>query len=549
MIDYEKNRTMLGHSFLPSSCILYRYLFILILVFYACGLYAQREVAQQLNDVLMSKDVEACKNLFPQITQADIAQMADSTLFDYYYFAAWYTSEKDQAEESYDYLVRAKELCETKLGIQNNIFAYFEVIKAIGENREDAGKDDEALLWYEEGIVKAIPYLNTDIEPLKTYLKEIRNNAADIYQRKGFSDIASYIRSGKSLDEDPFDYACELLDKAISLRNENKWNEALSLLNDAKTIFKRCGSDGSEMMQPVYRISLLCYADIGDTKQIDKLLKTKKRLMFHGEDESYLVTDMSIVVSTFVFSHHDIKNAKKYYKYLVKNYDITDSIEVKEVEKIEKSLNFFVQTYNQIDSLEYVRKSYAAKNYEWGVTSLQLANLLIRIQREDEGNKICEDIYPVSSQIKEGRDSLHWFVLMNLADYNVSRKNEPIAERYLKEQLEWLDANSFAPDDASRGWVYNKLGIIYMNVGKYKESHKVLTAAEKIIAHCYSKESLEYATLLHNKGHLAQLEGMYDEAKELLSQAKGLQIKFSGKPLERTEKYLEKVEHAIKVRL
>ena len=75
------------------------------------------------------------------------------------------------------------------------------------------------------------------------------------------------------------------------------------------------------------------------------------------------------------------------------------------------------------------------------------------------------------------------------------------------------------------------------------------SSAEKIIAHCYSKESLEYATLLHNKGHLAQLEGMYDEAKELLSQAKGLQIKFSGKPLERTEKYLEKVEHAIKVRL
>ena len=174
---------------------------------------------------------------------------------------------------------------------------------------------------------------------------------------------------------------------------------------------------------------------------------------------------------------------------------------------------------------------------------------MIKIQREDDGNKICEEIYPVSSQIKEGKDSLHWFVLMNLADYNVSRKNEPTAERYLKEQLEWLDANSLAPDDASRGWVYNKLGIIYMNVGKYKESHKALAVAEKIIVHCYSKESLEYATLLHNRGHLAQLECMYDEAKELLTQAKDLQVKLSGKSLERTEKYLEEVEHAIKVRL
>lgn len=541
---------MVNHGLTMSSCILHRYMLVLILVFYACGLYAQKSIAQRLNDVLVSKEAKACKKLFPQITQADIAQMADSTLFDYYYLAAWYAIENGQPEESYDYLIKAKELCETKLGIQNNIFAYFEVIKAIGENREDAGKDNDALLWYEEGLVKALPYWNVKVEPLISYIKELRDNAASIYAAKGFSDMAQFLSGDKPLDyEGSFDNARDLLHKALSLNNESSANEAITLLDEAKTIFRQCGKEGVEMMQPLYRVYLLCYASMGNTKQIDKLLKSKKRLMFQDEDKSYLTSDMSEVIATFINVHHDIKTAEKYYRYIIENYDISDSNEVNAVKRLGKTMTFFVQTYNQIDSLEQVRTSYKEKGYEWGITSLRLANLLIRIQREDDGNKICEEIYPVSSQIKEGRDSLHWFVLMNLADYNVSRKNELTAERYLKEQLEWLDANSLAPDDTSRGWVYNKLGIIYMNVRKYKESHKALTVAEKIIVHCYSKESLEYATLLHNRGHLAQLEGMYDEAKELLSQAKGLQIKFSGKPLERTEKYLEEVEHAIKVRL
>ena len=544
------NNTMVNHGLPTSSCILRRYMFVLILVFYACGLYAQKSIAQRLNDVLVSKDVKACEKLFPQITQADIAQMADSTLFEYYYLAAWYVMENGQPEESYNYLVKAKDLCETKLGIQNNIFAYFEIIKAIGENREEIDKDDDALLWYEEGLVKALPYLNVKVEPLMSYIKELRDNAASIYAAKGFTDMAQFLSGDKPLDyEGSFDNACDLFDQAISLYNENKANEGITLLDKAKVILQQCGTKGEELMQPLYRGYLLCYTSIGDTKQIDKLLKTKKRVMFQGEDKSYFVSDVSEIIASFINIHHDMRNAKKYYKYLVENYNRSDSSEVKAVKQMEKNLNFFVQVYNQIDSLEQVRKSYANKDYEWGVTSLQLANLLIMIRRYDDGNKICEEIYPVSSKLREGQDSLHWFVLMNLGDYCMEIKDAPTAENYLNEQLRWLDAHNATSDDSDRGWVYNKLGIVYMNANKYKESHKMYATAEKILLHSYSKESLEYSTLLHNKGRLAQLEGKYDEAKELLTQAKNLQIKFSGKTLERTEKYLEEVEHAIKVRL
>lgn len=303
---------MVNHGLAMSSCILHRYMFILILVFYACGLYAQKSIAQRLNDVLVSKDVKACEKLFPQITQADIAQMADSTLFEYYYLAAWYVMENGQPEESYNYLVKAKDLCETKLGIQNNIFAYFEIIKAIGENREEIDKDDDALLWYEEGLVKALPYLNVKVEPLMSYIKELRDNAASIYAAKGFTDMAQFLSGDKPLDyEGSFDNACDLFDQAISLYNENKANEGITLLDKAKVILQQCGTKGEELMQPLYRGYLLCYTSIGDTKQIDKLLKTKKRVMFQGEDKSYFVSDVSEIIASFINIHHDMRNAKK----------------------------------------------------------------------------------------------------------------------------------------------------------------------------------------------------------------------------------------------
>jgi len=541
---------MANHGLMTSSCILHRYMSILILVFYACGLYAQKNLDQQLNDILISKDVEACKKLLSQISQTDIIQMADSILFDYYYLAGWYALENGQTKESFNNLVKAKELCETKIGIEKYASVYFELIKALGENCEDTKKIDEALLWYEEGLVKALPYLNSKNETLISYIRAIRNNAANLFEKKGYPDMARYVRSEKPLNyEGSFDYACDLLNQSMSLNDENKGEEAIALLDKAYDIFRECGEDGKRMMQPLYRYYLLSYAYVGDTKQIEKLLKSKKRLMYRQGEDSYFVSDMGEVVAIFLLNHHDIKTAQKYYQYILEEYNKSNQSDANSVEHLGKNLQFFVRTYAQIDSLDQVRKSCVTKDYTWGVTSLQLANLMIKIQRYEDGNRISEEIYPVSSKFHEDPDNLHWFVLMNLADYNILRKNEPKAEQYLKEQLNWLDAHNFASNDVERGWVYNKLGIAYMNSGKYEECDKMLMTAEDIILSSYSKESLEYATILHNKGRLAQLRGNYEEAKKILTEAQRLQITISGKPLDKTEQYLNEVEHAIKVQL
>ena len=527
-----------------------RYVACIMLLLCALPLCAQNNTAKLLNDVLMSKDVNACKNLLKQITEEEVSQMADSTLRDYYYLAAWNASEENRLEESICYLVRIKDLCENKLGINNNVLIYFEVINVIGETYEELGKNEEALLWYEEGLVKALPYFNSKNETLNFYIRAIRDNAANLFEKRGASGMVHYLRSEKPLDyEGSFDYACDLLDQAIALYGEGKGQEAIALLDQAYKIFRKCGEKGQSMMQPLYRYYLFSYANVGDTRRIDKLLKSKKRLMFQREEGSYLVSDMGEVIAIFLLNHYNIKAAQKYYQYILKEYNKSDQNEADAIEHLGKNLQYFTQVYAQIDSLEQIRQLCTAKDYAWGKTSLLLANLMIKIQRYEDGNRICEEIYPVSSQLRADPDNLHWAILMNLADYNLTKKNESAAERYLKEQQKWLDAHGFSSNDVEYGWIYNKMGILYINSGRYEESGKMLMMAEEIILKVYSRESLEYATILHNKGRLAQLQGNYGEAKKILDEAQRLQMALDGKLNEKTEQYLNEVEHAIQVQL
>lgn len=532
-----------------SKCIAHRYIILVIFVCSAFSAFAQHDISQRIYDVLISKNTRDCKVLMQQIKESDIVNLPDSTLFNYYYLAGWYSYENNNHKKQIEYLEKAKDICETRLGIDNNVFIYFEIITALGKACENLNKDDEALLWYEEGIIKGLPYLEVEVEPLKTYLNDMRDMSADIYEKKGHYDIAKYLRNDKPLNYiGSFDYAYDLLSDAIKLSYENKCKDAIKLLDEAQGIFKKCGNEGKEMMGPLYRVYLRCYAFIGDTKKINELLRTKSKTMFYDGTKSYLVGDMYEVISTFILNHCDINTAEFYYKKLLTEIDNTnpDSTEVAEIDKV---IRFYKKTYSQIDSLDNEKSLLPKYSYKWGIASLQQANLLISIQRYDDANEICEQIYTSSVTLNDDPQNLHWFILMNLADYNLQNKNFTQAERYLREQMRWLDSREIPLDAEERGWIYNQMGIACLNERLFSKGKEMLTKAEQILLPIYGEQSQEYATILHNKGRLAQLEGDFDEAKSLLEKSANIQIEVSGKVVAKTSLYLEEVNHAIDVRL
>lgn len=537
--------------------LLRRYIVLFVTVVNVFSLSAQEDISKQLNDILISKDIKACKQIMQQITDKDISQMADSTLLDYYYLAAWNASEDNQMESKVDYLLKVKALCENKLGIHHHVYVYFEVIKAIGETYEELGKKDDALLCYEEGIIKGLAYSQANDKILKKYFKEICVNAAKILAKKGYREMADYIKNNSPLNYNDilsdtcnlFDQGLELFDQAIELSDDGKNQDAIKLLDKAKDIFNRCGTEGEDMMTPLYLKYLICYAAVGDIREVDRLLKTKKHIMFYDDGESGFVSIMGEVIASFLMIHYDIKTAQKYYQFVVNEYNKSDQKEIAAVEKLGKTLDFFVKKYAQIDSLKKIRSTCLVKDYKWGLTSLQLANLFIRVERYDDANTICKEIYKMSSKLNDDPENLHWFVLMNIADYYILKKDLRGAETYLEEQLSWLDSHNFATNAEERGWVYNKLGVAYIDGTNYEAANKMLLKAEKILLSIYKKESVEYATILHNRGRLAQLQDKLDEAKEMLTEAARIQKTIDGRINNRTIQYLNEVEEAIKSRL
>lgn len=518
---------------------------------YISSTYAQTNMSQRISDAITSQNPDECKILMKQITESDIKNMPDSTLFDYYYLAGFVAMETDEIEEQINYLTKAKDICETKLGINNYVFVYFEIIKALGDACEDLDRKDEALLWYEEGIVKGFPYLQVNDATLQSYFYDIFNNLADIYEEKGHNDIAEYLRRSKILGDyiGSFDYADGLLNEAIDLYVKNRACEAIKLLDKAKEIFKNCGTEGEEMMQPLYRAYLLCYAKIGDTKRVDALLRTKSEIMFYDDAVSYLIDDMNTVISHYVLIHYDVKTAEHYYQILRKMIDDNNPQEVQMVSEIERHLQSYKKVYSEIDSLENIKKTVPTFSYKWGIVSLQQANLLYKIQRNEDANNICLEIYKMSTTLNEDPENMHWIVLMNLSAYHLNNNNWDNAERYLNEQLAWLDSHNIPSDAEERGWVYNGLCAAYMYRQNYVIAKEMIIKAEQILSPKYGLQSEAYATILHNKGRLLQLEGKLDEAKQILEEAIKIQIEVNGKALDRTIQYLDEVIHAINVRL
>lgn len=512
---------------------------------------AQKNIAQRLNDVLLSKNADKAKVLFQEIKKKDIDNLSESALLDYYYLAGWVSSEYNNSEKQIEYLSKAKELCETKLGIHKNVLVYFEILKALGEVCEDLKRNEEALLWYEEGLVKAFPYIHTKNANLQYYITAMRNNAANIYEKKGYKEFASLMRPEKPFDYiGSFDYACELLDSVGNMYRSNRFRDAIALLDEAKGIFKISGDKGKEMMQPLNRWYLLSYARMRDEQRLNALLKAKGKSMFYDGSKSYLIDYMYEVISIFLLDHHDVKTAEYYYQKLSKEIAYHNQPEeVKRVEKIGSEVQVFKRLYTQLDSLENVRASLPKSTYEWGLASYRLSRIFIALERVKEANEICEQIYPMSVSLIEDPQKLHWFVLDNLVSINMQTKAYEIAERYVKEQMNWSDAHNVPKDAEERGWAYNILGIIYLNKGVYDQADKMFANAERILLPLYGDKSQAYATIIHNKGRLAQLDGRLDDALKYLEEAECIQIALHGQVQEKTKRYLKEVKNAIKVRL
>ena len=114
---------------------------------------------EQLSHVLEVQDMEMGIKLYNEITEADLSQLPDSSLFDYHYLGGYLNSEIPNHEKAVSHLLEAKKICDKVLGTHS--IGYMEIMRGLGDEYIELGQYDEALAVYQEGIVKSM-YVRKD---------------------------------------------------------------------------------------------------------------------------------------------------------------------------------------------------------------------------------------------------------------------------------------------------------------------------------------------------------------------------------------------------
>ena len=185
---------------LPRYNLLIRYALLIIMLFCSFYTYAQKDYSKEINEVLEKQDINAGKKLIKKIKPEDISLLADRNLTYYYYLKAFVEKENNDNEAAMKSLLIVQNLIETKVGIYNERFIYVEILNALGEISEDCGKVDDALLYYEEGLVKSLAFWSMEDETMQDLLKSLRNNASVIFKKQGHDEMAHFLAMEKPLD-------------------------------------------------------------------------------------------------------------------------------------------------------------------------------------------------------------------------------------------------------------------------------------------------------------------------------------------------------------
>ena len=128
-------------------------------VFCAFSAVAQISLSERLNYVLETQDMNMGLKLYKEITDTDIKQLADSSLFNYHYLGAYINSEflpdnEKNSEKALSHFLEAKRLCETSIGVHSG--DYMEIMRGLGDTYIQLGQYEDAIDIYQNGIVKSM---------------------------------------------------------------------------------------------------------------------------------------------------------------------------------------------------------------------------------------------------------------------------------------------------------------------------------------------------------------------------------------------------------
>lgn len=555
--------------------------------------FAQTSLPERLNHVLEVQDMDLGMRLYQEITEADLKQLPDSSLFDYHYLGGYlnssafkYDVESDvmlNHDKAISHLLKAKDLCDTKLGTYS--IGYMEIMRGLGDEYIELGKYEDALAMYQEGIVKSMAvresgshafgnliigvqecyeymgwfnevpnhlvdawgFWSKEETPLETYTYYPLWCLEQFYRRYGMNDKALSVseeiekfiisKGGESHPE-----LCEALYmKGNILNNSDRHEEAIAEYERAINISKKNKIDDSELLEMLYGNLLMALASNNKYTECERLL---------NEIETYCgKIHNSTPYKNALFSLANSLNEKgNYVSALGYNAQLLKLSLTNEerttVERQTTTIKFNQDITESRPLLEAQFNTLEFGSNEWFVAAHKLSSAYY-ISRDMDGNDhVLRKMYEAISLHPTNGSDYHLWVLMNLYANCIEKEAYSDALKFALEKNEFIlsvpDATELHRINAT-----NDVVVAKMRTNNLEDIDSDLAMIESFDLAQFGEISGEYATYLHNRGRAYQLQNKFDEAKETLLKSIIVQNKVYGKPMDRTVKYYMEVQEEL----
>lgn len=557
----------------------------------AVYLFAQQSVNDKIYDALNEgfSDMAKTKSIIETINESVVATLPDSSRFNYHYVCAMIASEEDDYEGTIRHLQEAKQLCETSMGIRKIV--YVEIMNALASAYEDKGDLDNALAIYQEGIVKNLSIRNS--EGVKQYFAFLNLGLASVYEKKGWhkevpemwrnawdfwekedsvsglensvSDIndvfplyaltAYYIRRKEydkafEINKEMYDYVltltnktnpilCDILClKGAILGGQGKHDEAVRIYKEGINIAKQNDVKG-EIKEQLYGNLICSLAEYETNQNIDVALSEFKTVC------PRLYSGALFSVSSILEKNKRYKDAIKYISqaiYLVRG---------KEKEKCEWYLGLYTHEYNNQQELEkLINTQIPSKNTsEWFSYMEKLANAYYGDKNKEKAKDVLVQMVNESivNKCSESEKNRLIDMLVNCAadvdDYTTALK-------FSKELIEYAKKTFGEQSEEYYASLYIT-AFCYIKANEYNHAKLILQLCVPLCITLFSKESAQYASVLHNCGRLAQLSGDLKAAKAYYNESLSIHslVKTPLSQTKRTRECLGEVELLLKEQL
>lgn len=552
-------------------------------VFCAFTAVAQISLSERLNYVLETQDMDMGLKLYQEITDAEIKQLPDSSLFDYHYLGGYLNSEIPNHEKAIYHLTEAKRLCETSLGTHSGV--YMEIMRGLGDEYIDLGKYEDALAIFQEGITKSM-YMRKvashdfgnlimgvqDCYELLGWFNEIPNHLSDawsfwykdetplvtytyfplwrleqFYKRYGMYDnaisvsrhIEDFIKS-KGGNTHP-ELAEALYMKGNILVEMNKTDDGIKAFQNGLFILQDNGMSSSELYGMLSGNLLMALISAERYEESATLLKEIQQYSVSAQKPDTYKNALFSAANRAANMGNYVK-AIEYNTMLLSLHLSKEESDV--IENQKSTISYNQEVVESLPVLENAFSSLKIGQDDWFETGHKLSSAYYIVKDINKNSVVLTAMHKAIDLNKSIGSDYYLWVISNLYGLSLDKEEYLDALRYAMEKINYLNTLNEVPDNY-RYNALNELVVAKMKSNTLDGIDSDLENIEKFYRNQYGEISSEYASYLHNRGRAFQLQNKLDEAKETLLQSITLQNKLEGKPLERTVKYYMEVEQQL----